>query len=82
MIEDHAIVDHDTSSIEAAFNISLEELFVHWYERLSSCLLLFREILIEIKCAGLIRGRFCSCLRQNFRFCLFASCFDQKRARS
>ena len=30
MIEDHAIVDHDTSSIEAAFDISLAELFVHF----------------------------------------------------
>ena len=68
MIEDHAIVDHNTSSIEAAFDISLAELFVHWYESLSSGLLLFLQIFVEIKGEGLIRGRFCSCLRQNFRF--------------
>ena len=42
MIEDHAIVNRDTSSIEVAFDISLAELFVHWYESLSSGLLLFR----------------------------------------
>ena len=80
MIKDHAIVDHDTSLIKAAFDISLADLFVHWYESLSSGLLLFRQILVEINGAGLIRVRFCSCLDQNFAFvCLLVVLTRRRR---